>query len=279
MKKIFALLTVATLLLTGCGANQPTTPTKSEKISIVGSTSVQPLAQELADEYSKNGAQIDIQGVGSGAGIKAITDGTCDIGTSSRELTAEEKATGLKEYVIAYDGIAVVFNPKNTVSNLTVDQVAKIFKGEIKNWKEVGGEDKEIIVVSREAGSGTRTAFEELMKVQKDAEKDGKTVKVSALYEKAQVAEGNGAIKQNIASKENAIGYISIGFIDSTLKTSKIDGVDATEANVKAKTYKVMRPFLMLTKGEEKPGTKAFINFIMGDAGQKIVSEKYITIK
>jgi len=155
----------------------------------------------------------------------------------------------------------------------------KIFKGEIKNWKEVGGEDKEIIVVSREAGSGTRTAFEELMKVQKDAEKDGKTVKVSALYEKAQVAEGNGAIKQNIASKENAIGYISIGFIDSTLKTSKIDGVDATEANVKAKTYKVMRPFLMLTKGEEKPGTKAFINFIMGDAGQKIVSEKYITIK
>jgi len=129
MKKIFALLTVATLLLTGCGANQPTTPTKSEKISIVGSTSVQPLAQELADEYSKNGAQIDIQGVGSGAGIKAITDGTCDIGTSSRELTAEEKATGLKEYVIAYDGIAVVFNPKNTVSNLTVDQVAKNFQG------------------------------------------------------------------------------------------------------------------------------------------------------
>lgn len=277
MKKIFAMLTVATLLLTGCGANPQTT--KTEKISIVGSTSVQPLAQELADEYSKNGTQIDIQGVGSGAGIKAIQDGTCDIGTSSRELTAVEKATGLKEYIIAYDGIAVVFNPKNTVSNLTIDQASKIFKGEIKNWKEVGGEDKEIIVVSREAGSGTRTAFEELMKVQKDAEKDGKTVKVSALYEKAQVAEGNGAIKQNIASKENAIGYISIGFIDSTLKASKIDGIDATEANVKAKTYKVMRPFLMLTKGQENPATKAFIDYIMGDAGQKIVSEKYITIK
>ncbi len=279
MKKIFALLTVATLLLTGCGANPQTTPKKAEKISIVGSTSVQPLAQELADEYSKNGTQIDIQGVGSGAGIKAITDGTCDIGTSSRDLTAEEKSKGLKEYIIAYDGIAVVFNPKNTVSNLSVEQVSKIFKGEIKHWKEVGGDDKEIIVVSREAGSGTRTAFEELLKVQKDAEKDGKTVKVSALYEKAQVAEGNGAIKQNIASKENAIGYISIGFIDNTLKASKIDGIDATEANVKAKTYKVMRPFLMLTKGQENPATKAFIDYIMGDAGQKIVAAKYITIK
>ena len=279
MKKIFAILTVATLLLTGCGENQPTTPTKSEKISIVGSTSVQPLAQELADEYSKNGAVIDIQGVGSSAGIKAAIDGTCDIGTSSRELKADEKASGVKEYVIAYDGIAVVINPKNTIANLTADQVTKIFKGEIKNWNEVGGVDKEIIVVSREAGSGTRGAFEEIMKLEKEIEKDGKKVKASALYEKAQVAEGNGAIKQNIASKENAIGYLSIGFIDNTVKASKIDGIDATEANVKAKTYKVMRPFLMLTKGEEKPEVKAFLEFIMGETGQKIVSEKYITIK
>jgi len=279
MKKIFILLTVATLLLTACGTNPQTTPAKSEKISVVGSTSVQPLAQELADEYSKNGAVIDIQGVGSSAGIKAAIDGTCDIGTSSRELKADEKASGVKEYIIAYDGIAVVVNPKNIITNLTADQVTKIFKGEIKNWNEVGGVDKEIIVVSREAGSGTRGAFEEIMKLEKEIEKDGKKVKASALYEKAQVAEGNGAIKQNIASKENAIGYLSIGFIDNTVKASKIDGIDATEANVKAKTYKVMRPFLMLTKGEEKPEVKAFLEFIMGETGQKIVSEKYITIK
>lgn len=270
MKKILIILmaiSFAAVMLTGCTSGNKSTT--QAKISVIGSTSVQPLAQEMADEY--DAAQIDYQGVGSSAGIKAVIDGTADIGTSSRELKADEKASGIKEYIIAYDGIAVALNPSNTVENLTTQQVASIFKGEIKNWKEIGGADEEIIVVSREAGSGTRDAFEELTSLVKD--------KASLLYEKALIADGNGAVKQNIASKKSAIGYLSIGYIDSTVKAAKIDGTEATEANVKEGKYKIMRPFLMLTKGEEKPEVKAFLDYVLGDNGQTIVAKSYIRVK
>ncbi len=278
MKKLLMLLLVlstSAVLFAGCADNKQSSSANVQqsktkaKISVIGSTSVQPLAQEIADTY--DAAQIDYQGVGSSAGIKAVIDGTADIGTSSRELKDEEKASNIKEYIIAYDGIAVVLNPANTVSELTQAQVASIFKGEIKNWKEVGGADEEIIVVSREAGSGTRDAFEEITKLVKD--------KVSQLSDKALIADGNGAVKQNVASKKNAVGYLSIGYLDTTVKAAKVDGTAATEQNVKEGKYKIMRPFIMMTKGEEKPEVKAFIDYVMGDKGQAVVAKSYISIK
>jgi phosphate transport system substrate-binding protein len=248
----------------------------SGTISVVGSTSVAPLAQELADEFNKTetGLKIDIQAVGSSAGIKAAIDGSGDIGMSSRDLKEEEKGERLTEHVIAMDGIAIAVHPNNKVTDLTAEQITKIFKGEIKNWKEVGGDDKEILVVSREAGSGTRGAFEELTSL--EGKKNGKTFSLLAV--EALIAEGNGAVKANIASKENAIGYLSLGYLDDTVKTVIVDGVEPTVENIKAKKYVVSRPFLMLTKDDMKPEVKAFIDYIMSDEGQKIVAENYISV-
>lgn len=246
-------------------------------ITITGSTSVQPLAQDLADAFNKLQPEIsiDVQGGGSTQGVVDATDGTSDIGTSSRDLAAEEKNSGLTEHIIAYDGIAVIVHPSNKITNLTKAQILGIFKGDIKNWKEVGGADKEIIVISREEGSGTRSAFEELMKLQ---ETQGDS-KVSLLSKKALVQNSTGAIKADIAGKENAIGYISLGYVDNSIKKVSVEGMECTIATVKDKTYPISRPFLMLTKGEPKPETKAFLDYIMSDEGQKIVGEKYITIK
>jgi len=250
-------------------------------IAVVGSTSVAPLAQDLADEFNKieAGIKIDIQAVGSSAGVKAASDGSGDIGMSSRELKEEEKGWGLTEHIIAFDGIAVSVHPSNTVADLTTEQVTKIFKGEITNWKDVGGPDKEILVVSREEGSGTRGAFEELLKLDKKEKKDGKEVTVSLVKADALIAEGNGGVKANIASKENAIGYLSLGYLDNTVKAVKISGVEATVENIKSKKYAIMRPFLMLTKGDMKPEVKAYLDFILGDKGQEFVSQHYITVK
>ncbi|WP_010252639.1 phosphate ABC transporter substrate-binding protein [Acetivibrio cellulolyticus] len=265
----------STLVLTGCAGQSKS---NVSKISIVGSTSVQPLAEKLAEKYNESQPQvnIEIQGVGSTAGIKAVNDGTCDIGTSSRELKTEEKAWNLTETTIALDGIAVIASSNNKVGDLTKDQIVKIFKGEIKNWSEVGGDNKEIIVVSREAGSGTRGAFEELLKLEK---KEGDKT-ISLVVANALVAEGNGSVMANVAGKDNAIGYMSIGMVDETkVKKLKLDGVEATEENVKLGKYSISRPFLMLTKGEAKKESKEFLDFILGEEGQKVVSEDYISVK
>lgn len=280
----FVLTISLASLLTACGTssqapaddNAGKSGTISGTVTVSGSTSVQPLAQDLADIFNETepGVSIEIQGGGSSQGIKAATDGISNIGTSSRDLTAEEK-TGLTEHIIAYDGVAIVVHPSNPVSNLSKDQVVKIFKGEIKNWKEVGGKDSEILVVTREDGSGTRSAFEELLKLQE--KKDDKTV--SFIRSDALVADGTGAVKANVASKENAIGYTSLGFVDSSLKKVNLDNIECSIENVKNKTYAISRPFLMLTKGDVSPETKAFLDFILSDKGQEIVGKTYITIK
>lgn len=270
---VFLITIVVTLgmVLSGCSGKS------GSKITVVGSTSVQPLADDLRIEFEKQSdIKVDVQGVGSTAGIKAVNDGTCDIGASSRELSDEEKKWGLKETVIAVDGIAVIANPANKVDNLSKDQIVKVFKGEIKNWKELGGDDKEIIVVSREAGSGTRGAFEELLKLEK---KEGDK-KISLVVDNALVAEGNGAVMANVAGKDNAIGYMSIGMVDqSKVKKLKVDGVEATEKNVSDKKYMISRPFIMLTKGEPGKEAKEFVDYILSDNGQKIVSKEYIAVK
>lgn len=283
-KKIMALAMSAVLsvgVLAGCGAKEESSEAaqteSGSKIVLVGSTSVDPLAQKLAEAYkvSNPGVEIEIQAVGSSAGIKAAIDGSASIGMSSRELKEEEIAEGVTPHVICKDGIAVAINPENPVQNLTKDQVQKIFLGEIKNWKEVGGNDEEIIVVSRESGSGTRGAFEEILKIEKEVE--GK--KISGLVENALQAEGTGAVKANVASKSNAIGYVSLGYIDETIKTVQVDGVDATAENILSGTYPVARPFVLVTKGDVSEIDQAFLDFVMSSEGQaEVEKDGYIKV-
>ncbi len=290
-KKVITLLAHAitfTMLFAACGSAEKTpfgntaaatqAPTKlSGIVTVSGSTSVQPLAQDLADVFNEVEPDItvEIQGGGSSQGVKDASDGISAIGTSSRDLKDKEKEFGLKEHIIAYDGIAVVAHPSNPVSNLTKDQLTKIFKGEITNWKDVGGNDAEILVVTREDGSGTRSAFEELLKLQES--KDGSIV--SFMKSDALVADSNGVVKANVASKTDAIGYTSLGYADNTLKKISVDGVECSDENIKNKSYAISRPFLMLTKGELKPEVQAFLDFIMSDKGQEAVGKSYISVK
>lgn len=259
-------------------SEEPSEKVKLEgKVIIVGSTSVTPFAEKIADTFMENndGVKVDVQGVGSSAGVKAAADGTGDIGMASRNLKDAEKEWGIEEHILAYDGIAVVLNPANSVTELTTDQVTSIFKGEITNWKELGGQDKEIIVVSREAGSGTRGAFEGIMNL---LEKNDAGKKVSVVMPEALIADGNGAVKSSVATKDYAIGYISLGYLDDSVKGMKIDGAEPTVANILEGKYSVSRPFLLITKGEIDPLTQAYLDFALSDAGQELISDKLIPI-
>ncbi len=238
-------------------------------IQIVGSTSVQPLAEELAQAFmAKNkNVKIFVQGGGSGAGIKAAMTGTADIGTSSRELEPTE--TGVVETVIAKDGIAIIVNKSNAVTDLTLDQLQKIYSGAITNWKEVGGPNMKIQVVNREAGSGTRGAFEEIVL---------KPAKLSNTSD-CLVQASTGAVQQTVAITKEAIGYVSLGSLDKTaVKPLTLNGVECNEKNIMAKTYKVQRPFLMLTKTTPTGVVKAFLDWVVGPEGQKIVGKEFITV-
>lgn len=268
----FALALTAAFIITGCGKKEEAPPqTKGNNtglagsITIAGSTSVQPLSEELAKAFmEKNtGVTVNVQGGGSSAGVKAANEGAAQIGASSRDLKESEKGLGLTEHKIALDGIAVVVNPKNQVTELTLDQVKKIFSGEISNWKEVGGKDSTINVITREEGSGTRGAFEEI--VLGDAK----------MYSKAITQPSTGSIKTTVAGDENGIGYISLGSLGEDVRGVKIDGVEPTIDNVKNNSFKISRPFLYLTKGQMNEATKAYVDFVMSEEGQKIVTESH----
>ena len=283
LKKVMTITLVLIMglsVLAGCSSNQSASGNgkADQYIAIVGSTSVTPVATELAERFMANneGVKIDVQGIGSSAGIKAAFDKTANIGMSSRNLKMVEKEWGLKEVVIAYDGIAVSVHPSNPIVGMTKDQVKDIFEGTITNWSELGGKDAQIIIVSREDGSGTRGAFEELIGLEAE---DGNGNKYSTLVQDAMIADGNGAVKANVASKEDAIGYLSLSYIDESVKTLNIDESEPTVKNIKAGDYKISRPFLMLLNDESSIIAKEFIDFVLSDAGQAIVSEKLIGIE
>ena len=276
---VFALILTASMVFSGCGNKEEAPATEGEKkegglsgsITIAGSTSVQPLSEEVAKAFmTKNtGVTVNVQGGGSSAGVKAANEGAAQIGASSRELTEEEKGMGITEHKIALDGIAVIVNSKNAVAELTMDQVKDIFSGKITNWKEVGGKDGTISVVSREEGSGTRGAFEELVL--------GEGTKV---MDKALTQPSTGAVRTTVAGDENAVGYISLGSLNEEVKGVKIDGVEPTVDNVVSGSFKISRPFLYLTKGDVNDVTKAYIDFMMSEEGQKIVEESgFISVK
>lgn len=282
---LILLLSVFTLI--GCGggeepvaendAPQEQEEVLSGSVVIAGSTSVQPLSEELAavfmDQYPE--VSVEVQGGGSSVGVKSADNGVADIGAASRELKSSEEELGLTTYVIAKDGIAVVINPDCAVEDLTLEKVKKIFIGEITNWSEVGGADADIVVVSREEGSGTRGAFVEITKVE---DKDASGNKVDQTTVDALVQPSTGAVKQTVSNTPNAIGYISLGALDNTVKAVKIEGVDATDDNILSGTYKIARPFLYITKGEVSETAQTYIDFVLNE-GQEVVKEEFIPVK
>ena len=249
-----------------------TTADLSGSISMVGSTSMEKLANALSEAFMEEYPDVTVTAefVGSGAGIEAVTNGTADIGNSSRSLKDEEKAAGVVENVVAIDGIAVCVDPANEVADLTKEQLTNIYNGTITNWKEVGGADEPIIVIGREAGSGTRGAFEELVDL-KDACK----------YENE--LDSTGAVIAKVASTPGAIGYASLDALDDSVKALSLEGVEATAENIKAGNYFLSRPFVMATKGEiseQNDLVQAWFDYVMGDEGQQIASEVgLITVK
>lgn len=249
-----------------------TTADLSGNLSMVGSTSMEKLANALSEAFMEEYPDVTVTAefVGSGAGIEAVTNGTADIGNSSRSLKDEEKAAGVVENVVAIDGIAVCVDPANEVADLTKEQLTNIYNGTITNWKEVGGADEPIIVIGREAGSGTRGAFEELVDLQ-DACK----------Y--ANELDSTGAVIAKVASTPGAIGYASLDALDDSVKALSLEGVEATAENIKAGNYFLSRPFVMATKGEiseQNDLVQAWFDFVLGDEGQQVASEAgLITVK
>jgi phosphate transport system substrate-binding protein len=246
-------------LLTACGRN-------ANSVVIAGSTSVQPFAEVLAQDYmaSHPGVSIDVQGGGSAAGIMATQSGTTDIGMSSRNLQGSE--TTLWSIEIARDGIAIIINPKNPITNLTLQQVADIYDGKTTNWEQIGGKKGEIDVFTREDGSGTRSSFESLVM--------GK----NQIMARAMVENSNGAIRQLVAGDPAAVGYISLGLVDNTVKALDLGGIVPSRENVVNGTYNLSRPFLFLSLKPPEGLVKDFIDFTMSAQGQKILYDQGLII-
>ena len=251
-----AQLLVFMILISACSRNNEV------GVIVAGSTSVQPYAEVLAEEYMilNPGTEIDIQGGGSSAGITAATNGTSDIGMSSRELKDKEK--GLNSIEIAKDGLVVIVNPKNPIHDLTLDQVRDIYSASITEWNKLGGTDSKIHVITREEGSGTRSAFEEL--VMGDSE----------ITPKAIVQDSNGAVRLLVADDPNSIGFISMGIVDETVKALSLEGVTATRESILDGSYTLSRPFLFVTLNEPTGQTKHFIDFVLSEEGQKLLSHE-----
>ncbi len=252
-------------------------------ITLAGSTSVEPFAERLAELYlaklkatsrrpqasssSQEDArlEINVQGGGSSAGIQAVSNGICDIGMSSRQLTAAEK--GLNEIPIAVDGIVIIVNRANPVQGLTIEQARDVFAGRVKNWRELGGPKRPITVISREDGSGTRSSFEE--KVMTGAAKQPEPVAADAL-----VQDSNGAVREIVADDPDAVGYISFGLVDERVHPLSLDSVAPSEPSIRLGTYPVTRQFLFLTRHEPTGRTREFIDYVLSPEGQQVLVQE-----
>ena len=279
MKKLTSLLLAGVLVagvLSGCGntggnsssdslsSQEPGSSTEalSGKVSMSGSTSMEEIAKALAEGFNAKypDVAIDVQLGGSSTGVKNAQEGVSDIGNVSRALKDTE--TGLDAETIALDGIAVIVNTANSVEDLSIEQILKIYTGEITNWKDLGGDDAEIQVVGREAGSGTRDGFESVVGIEDNAKHD-------------QELTSTGAVQTAVASTPGAIGYVSLANVDDTVKALKVGGVSPAIETVQDGSYTLQRPFVMVTKtgADLRPEVKAFLDFALGDEGQSIVSQ------
>jgi phosphate transport system substrate-binding protein len=257
------VLAVAACLLIGAGT------AFAENIVIKGSTTVLPVAQAALEAYMKSnpGAKISLSGGGSGEGIKALIDGSTDIANSSREIKKAEmdlaKTKGVTpvETAVAIDAIVPIVNSRNPVKDLSLDQLSQIYQGKITNWKEVGGDNLEIVVISRDSSSGTFEAWGELV------------LKGAKVSPRAQLQASNGAIVQTVAKNKYALGYIGLGYLDKSVKALTVNGVAASEKTALSKEYPVSRLLYMFTNGEPKGETAKFIKFVLSPAGQALVKK------
>lgn len=258
---------LAVSLLAGCiSGGEDDGSGDTGTISLAGSTTVQPVATAAADAFMVDnpGITVTVQGGGSGTGVTQVGQGTVDIGNASREVKSSEMETypDLVPTAVAADGIAVVVNPSNPVTALTEEQVSDIFTGAVTNWSQVGGDDREIVVVIREDGSGTRSTFEELAH-------DGIDSVSSALQKPS-----NGAVKTTVSQTPDAIGYIGLGYMDESVSALSIDGVLPSEQTVIDGSYPISRNLYMITNGEPDGLVKEFIDFILSAEGQQIVADE-----
>jgi len=261
-KIAFFIISMALFL---CSCNNGT-PGKNSRvkhtITIAGSTSVMPFTEKLAEHFMLDHPNfvIDVQGGGSTAGIQAVSNYTVNIGMSSRELKDREKV--LNTITICHDGISVILHPSNPIDDLTLQQVRDIYNGSITNWKDLGWIDRRIDAVTREEGSGTRSAFEELVMKKKEID------------DSIMVQDSNGSVKEVVATDPYAIGYISMGLLDEKFKSVAIDGVAPAIKNIKTGRYKIVRPFLYVTNGELEPFAREFVEFVLSKDGQKILKKE-----
>lgn len=265
-KKITALLAGSAVVLSVLAGNAA----EKGKVVIKGSTTVLPITMKAIEAFKsvKPAIGISVEGSGSGNGIKALLDGTCDIANSSREMKPEEKEKGksakmkIKEITVAYDMIVPVVHPSNKVKNLTKDQLKGIFDGTITNWKQVGGDDMKIVVVSRDSSSGTYEYWNEDIMKKTDVRKD------------SLMQASNGAVVNTVANNKKAIGYIGFGYIDSSIKGLDVNGIQANLANGKSGKYPISRKlFMYVNEKNYSAESKAFVNYLLSKEGQNIVSE------
>ena len=289
-KKILSLLVAASMMtfgLAGCGstdtgntdassdANQSTDTTTdagtsdassdlSGAISLAGSTSMEKLCEALSESFMEKypNISVTVEYTGSGAGLESLAAGSVDIGNASRHLKEEETSAGAVENVVAIDGIAVITDKDNEVTDVSAEDLAKIYKGEITNWSELGGQDEEIVVIGREAGSGTRDAFEELLDV-------------ADACQYAQELDSTGGVLAKVAATPGAIGYVSLDVVDDTIQTVSLDGVAPTEENILAGDYLLSRPFVMATNGEiseQNELVQTWFDYVNSEDGKNVIS-------
>ncbi|NSW58616.1 MAG: phosphate ABC transporter substrate-binding protein [Armatimonadetes bacterium] len=261
--RVTVAISMAISALAGCHNPQ------AGGLTIAGSTSVQPVAEMLADKYMAEhpGHQINVQGGGSSAGISAVLSGAAAIGMSSRELKPDE--TGLTRFLLARDAIALIVHPDNPVHEMTTEQARGIFSGRIRRWDEIGGRAARITCITREEGSGTRSAFEEMIM--------GEDVQIAA---DAIVQDSTGAARTIVADDRNAIAYVSLGMVTPEVTAVTLDGVKPTHETVESGKYRLCRPFLLLTKGPPSPEAQAYLDYVRRPDCQAIIAEEgYIPVK
>jgi phosphate transport system substrate-binding protein len=261
---VMVLLLAVSMVAIGCPPpREVEEPAVEGRLVVGGSSSVYVVTVLLAERFKEKypGVVVEAHSVGSTAGIVGAHEGTFDIGMSSRWLKGDERGWGLAEFVICHDAIAPIVHPANPVRNLTMEQLRKIFLGEIRNWKEVGGKDMLITVIIREEGSGTRGAWEDI--VHKDIDPVPTLIFV-----------GTGGVRAGVAGDPAAISYVTIAAVDGTVRALKVDGVEPVAKAVLAGDYKIARPFLFLTKGELSPLEQKFIDWVLGPEGQQMLADE-----
>lgn len=273
MKKFIAIVCSAliiTLVAVGCAKGVASNESQNEEsltgtIFLAGSTSMEKLCEAMSESFmaDNQGITVTVEYVGSGAGIESLSKGSVDIGNSSRNLKPEELSNGCVENVVALDGIAVIVDKNNGVTDISSENLKKLYTGEIKNWKELGGADEAVVVIGREAGSGTRDAFEELLELKDKCD-----------Y--AQQLDSTGAVLAKVASTPGAIGYVSLDVVDDSVVSVSIDSVEANEQNILAGKYLLSRPFVMATKGDvssQNELVQKWFEYVNSDKGKEIIKK------